>query len=167
MSPDQILSMVLRALHLIAASTALGGMVFARFAFVPALNELEAGARERLHEAVRSRWAKFVHVSILFLLLSGLYNFGNIIKTYQLMRPYHMLFGIKFLLALVVFAVASILAGRSGLAQKLRQNAKTWLNLNLVLIVSIIFLSGVLKNVRERSPLKSAPAAAAVVEPAK
>ncbi len=167
MSPDQILSMVLRSLHLIAAGTALGGMIFARFAFVPALDELTGDTRSKMHEAVRSRWAKFVHISILFLLVSGLYNFGNIIKTYQLMRPYHMLFGIKFLLALVVFGLASILAGRSGLAQKLRQNAKTWLNLNLLLIVAIIFTSGYMKNVRERSPLKSAPAAEAVVEPAK
>jgi hypothetical protein len=87
-----------------------------------------------------------VGASIGFLLLSGLYNFAVTVVDYRVPKWYHMVFGIKFLLALVIFMLASLLAGKTSAAEKLRQNLKVWLNLNIVLAVLVVCLSGVLRT---------------------
>ncbi len=54
--------------------------------------------------------------------VSGLYNFFMINSNFrgELPRWYHPLFGVKFILAMAVFAIASLLAGRTPLAQRMR-----------------------------------------------
>jgi hypothetical protein len=71
-----------------------------------------------------------------------------------------MVFGIKFLLALAIFALASLLAGRTAAAEALRKNARMWLNLNILLAVLVVCLSGVLRTAA-RTPKEAAPAPAA------
>ena len=140
------LELVLRWAHILAAITAMGGTIFARFAVVPVLAGLPEEQRRTLHEAIRARWAKFVHGSIAVLLATGLYNFMFVIRAKFTLPPaYHMIFGIKFLVAMILFFFASVLFGRSALAQKFRQNAKLWLTVNLALATTIVCLSGYLR----------------------
>jgi uncharacterized membrane protein len=151
-----ILALVSRWLHILAAITAVGGTVFARIVVVPALDPLPADQRAALHAAMRARWSKIVAAAIAFLLVSGFYNFITVAVQYQVPRWYHMVFGIKFLAALVIFAVASLLAGKSPAGEALRANPRPWLNLNIALAVVVVCLSGVLRTA-ERVP-KSDPA---------
>jgi uncharacterized membrane protein len=139
------LGVALRWLHILAGGTALGGAVFARFAFIPAASAVPAEQRRELLDATRRRWARFVHIAIGLLLVSGLYSLGMMMRDYQLVRPYHMLFGIKFLAAFVVFGLASMLSGRSAGAQKIQQNATFWLSINIALIVTIMLISSILR----------------------
>jgi hypothetical protein len=71
-----------------------------------------------------------------------------------------MLFGIKFLLALVVLYIASLLAGRSAAAERARQNAKTLLTVNLALATIVVCLGGYMRTI-DRTPKGTAPANAA------
>ena len=144
----------LRLMHILAAITAVGGMIFIRFALLPAMETLAPDQRRTLHEAVRVRWARVIQISILFLLVSGLINFimfvGDAKEFSEAWREayngtYQMLFGIKFLLALAVFALASILTGRSPGTQKLRDNMRFWLNINLAMALAIVLISGVMR----------------------
>ena len=78
--------------------------------------------RKLLHEQVRSRWAKLVMASIGFLLITGLINIYVFLrdsktpawedwhKSYS--GLYNAVFGVKFLLAMAIFFIASALAGR-------------------------------------------------------
>ncbi len=152
--PIDYLAYILRLMHVLAVITAVGGMVFIRFALLPAMNTLGDEQRRSLHEAIRARWSRLVQLSILFLLVSGLINFIMFVRaakawpqewhdTYY--TAYQMLFGIKFLLALAVFALASILSGRSAGTQKIRDNLRFWLNVNLAMALAIILLSGVMR----------------------
>ena len=152
--PIDYLAYILRLMHVLAVITAVGGMVFIRFALLPAMDTLGDEQRRSLHEAIRRRWSRIIQVSILFLLVSGLVNFGMFVmaardwpnewrETYN--GPYQMLFGIKFLLALAVFALASILAGRSAGTQKIRDNLRFWLNVNLAMALAIVLISGVMR----------------------
>jgi uncharacterized membrane protein len=141
-----------RWLHILAAITAVGGTVFMRFALLPSVGALPDDERKKLHEGVRSRWVKFVMAAILFLLASGIYNL--ILKEKQLKTAadgakslYHMLFGVKFLLAFVIFFLASALTGRSPAFANIRQNARFWLTLNLVLAIIVVCVSGVLRAI--------------------
>lgn len=86
--------------------------------------------------------------SIGFLLLSGFYNFFMIVDQYRDILPkwYQMLFGIKFILAMIVFTVASLLSGRTALAQRVRTKAQFWMSLNILLAVLIVCISGILRT---------------------
>jgi uncharacterized membrane protein len=139
------LGLLFRWAHILAAITAVGGTVFARFALLPAVGTLNEEQRAALLEGVRSRWSKFVAGAIAFLLISGLYNIMRMEQAFALGKLYHALFGIKFILAFLIFALASILAGRGRAAQKLRQNARLWLSVNLLMAVLLVCISGTLR----------------------
>lgn len=156
MEADLILNLLARWLHILAAITAVGGTIFARFVVVPTLEELPADERSSLHAAMRQRWSKVVAAAIGFLILSGLYNIGVTSVRFQLPRWYMGVFVVKFLLALVIFAVASLLAGKTSAAEQMRRNLRFWLNLNIVLAVAVVCLSGVLRTA-EKTP-KERPA---------
>jgi uncharacterized membrane protein len=150
MSTAAVLALLFRWLHILAAITAVGGTIFSRFVLLPSQGVLTTPDREALHAEMRSRWSKIVMASIGFLLLSGIYNFVMIVHNYGLslreLRWYHPLFGIKFLLALVVFTVASLLAGRTPLAAKMRTKARFWMSFNILLAVLIVCISGILRT---------------------
>lgn len=146
-----VLALVSRWLHILAAITAVGGTIFARAVVFPTLAPLPEEERARLHGALRERWATIVKLAIGFLLVSGLYNFLLTVTQYKLPSWYHMVFGIKFLLALAIFAIASLLIGKSPAAQAVRARAPLWLNVNIALAVAVVCLSGVLRTA-EKTP---------------
>jgi uncharacterized membrane protein len=149
------LGFVLRWFHLIAAITVVGGSIFMRFALAHSASVLPDAERKALYEQVRSRWAKLVMASIGFLLLTGLINLILFLrdsktppweawhKSYSLL--YNAVFGIKFLLAMALFFIASALAGRGEATQRFRQNSKWWMTVNVALALIIVALSGILR----------------------
>ena len=144
--------LLLRWAHVLAAIVAMGGLVFARFALLPALSEVDAAARDRIHDAIRRRWLPWVIGAITLLLASGLANFllfnarvrsegwegGAWMRAHQ----YHALFGAKFLLALVAFYFASALVGRGAGTQWVRDDRAKWLTVTLGAMVAVVLLSG-------------------------
>ncbi len=152
-------ALISRWAHILAAITAVGGTIFIRYALLPTLATLPDEQRRALHEALRARWSKAVMVSILFLLASGLYNFivinrslgaGN--EALQGIKPmYHALFGVKFLLGLGIFFIASALVGRSAAFEKVRANAKLWATVNIALAVVLVCLSGFMRLSRDQA----------------
>ena len=104
-----------RWVHILAAMLAIGGAAFMRFALLPGAEQtLDNEAHQRLREAVRSRWARLVHASIALLLLTGGINFVILAMPPKVNAiPYHPVFGIKLLMALAVFFLATALIGRS------------------------------------------------------
>jgi uncharacterized membrane protein len=142
------LAIVFRWVHILAAITAVGGTIFMRMALAPSVSILPDEQRKALHEQVRSRWVKFVMGAILFLIVSGVYNFMRRLNTgipRDYVPLYHGLFTIKVVLALVIFFVASALTGRAVALARFRQNAKFWLSVNVTLAVIVVCISGVLR----------------------
>lgn len=150
------LLLILRWSHILGVVLLVGGLAFLRFAFVPALEETDEETRNKLHESVRRRWLPFVIIGITLLLVSGLANFllfNTAVKEQgwaegQWMRQtnYHAIFGVKFLLALVVFYLSSGLVGRGGGTAWLRRDRARWLGVTLGFAVAVIMLSGWLRN---------------------
>jgi hypothetical protein len=113
----EYLSIFMLALHLLCAVTLVGGAVAWRFAAIPAIQLLEPATRAKVDNAIAAARRPAVILSIVGLLITGIYNLmQRPVKTPQ----FHMLFGIKMLLALHVFAV-SILATRPDNARRSRQ----------------------------------------------
>jgi uncharacterized membrane protein len=147
------LAVLLRWAHVLAAITALGGLIFARFAFVPAAEDLGEEAADRLHAGVRRRWFPWVTGAIALLLASGLTNYVLMIRRvkdapelwggdWMRQTGYHGLFGVKFLLAMIVFYLASGLVGRGAGTQWIRNARRQWLSVTVGLGVAIVLISG-------------------------
>ena len=143
-TPDQLIS---RWLHVLGAAALLGGAIFTRFALIPAAKSaLSDDAHEKLRAALRSRWSKLVGALIGVLLLTGFYNYIVYgVPAHKGQGLYHMLMGIKIILAFAVFFLASILVGRTSLAQKFQAKASTWLLVTITLGIIIFAIGGFLR----------------------
>lgn len=142
-----VLSILFRWMHILAAITAVGGTFFMRWALLPTVAELRPAEQERVHSGIRARWAIPVHASIGFLLLSGFYNFVFVsLPRHPGDGLYHGLFGVKFLLALAIFFIATMLVGRSPAAERFRQNRRLWLSTNVWLAIAVVCISGVMRS---------------------
>ena len=144
-----ILPLLMRWMHILAAIVALGGSFFVRFVLMPSAHQvLDDKTHGELRAAVTRRWMRFVHTCILLFLVSGFYNYLVIQAPAHHGQPmYHMLFGIKFLLALVVFALAVALTSLKPWSEKLRANAKLWLGVLVALAIVIVLISGYLRAI--------------------
>ena len=152
MDTSQLLGLLFRWLHIIPMAVLVGGTIFMRLALVPASNE--TGGAAELRESIRRRWAKWVGISVLFLLVSGLYNAVTKILAYDLPPTYHMLVMVKLVLGLAVFFVASLLSGRSEKAQKFREQEMKWLNILCVIMLVLILVAGYMKLLATGAPVK-------------
>jgi uncharacterized membrane protein len=156
MDTQQILALLSRWLHVIPAMVLVGGALFLRFALLPAANEV--GGQDEFREAVRRRWAKWVMISVLLMLISGFYNAYLKAIGYQLSPVYLALLTIKILLAFFVFYLASVLTGRSKTAKKFRQKEIFWLNVLCASMIAIVAVAGWMKlssqpiKVRSKEP---------------
>jgi len=101
----EILTTLMRWLHITSMLTLLGGILYARFVMIPAESALSPDSRKILDEATSRHFRGIVFAALGGLVLSGLYNY--------MLKPghsptYHMLFGIKILLALHVLSIAIV-----------------------------------------------------------
>ncbi len=143
MELTEILALISRWLHIVPAIIFVGGTLFMRLSLVPAATE--SGAPEELRESIRRRWSKLVMVSVLLLLVSGLYNTAIKAMGFELSGVYNTLLLIKIVLALAVFYLAAVLSGRSATAQRFRERETHWLNVLCVLMIAIVMIAGYMK----------------------
>lgn len=138
--------LVLRWTHILSSVVLVGGLVFLRFALIPSLSVLSENERESFQSAMRSRWAKLVMACSGLLLLSGLANMMLLMGQWDYPNgELGLLTGLKLLLSLPIFFISSLLAGKTALADKIRQKSVLWLNVNLILAVLLICLAGLLR----------------------
>ncbi|HUI53997.1 MAG TPA: hypothetical protein VLY04_03440 [Bryobacteraceae bacterium] len=98
-----VLFVLMRWVHISSVATLVGGMLFGRFVMIHATDSLAADARETFLDRAAGLYQPLVFAAMAGLLISGSYN----LLTIPGHRPlYHLLLGIKLLLAMHVFAVA-------------------------------------------------------------
>ena len=152
MDANQLLGLLSRWLHIIPVIILVGGTIFMRLALVPATQS--GNSSDELREQIRKRWAKWIGISILLLLVTGLYNAVAKIMAYELPSLYHTLVVVKLAIGLVIFFLASLLSGRSAKAQKLRENEIKWLNILCVLMLVLVIVAGYMKYLATDCPKK-------------
>jgi uncharacterized membrane protein len=133
-----------RVAHIASAIILGGGLFYLRTVLAP------AGA-DACYADRRAVWAKWVHLAIVLLLASGIYNFLAINSAAKaaggkLPAVYHALFGIKFLLGLLVMFVASILAGRTAAADRFRQKIRLWLHVGWGAVLAIVVVAAIMRS---------------------
>ena len=102
------LNILMRFLHIVSAVTLIGGVIAWRLAVIPATEPLALDMRAKLGNAVAAAWRPVFFLAVAGLLLSGIYNYLN--KT-GMPPAWHAVIGVKFLLALHVFAVGFLVTG--------------------------------------------------------
>ena len=144
MNLQDIFALLSRWLHIVPAVILVGGTLFMRFSLVPASEELNASTE--LRESIRKRWARLVMLSVTFLLVSGLYNTMLKMRGFETAdTAYNALLLLKIILALAIFFLASVMSGRSKMAQKFRQNEKHWLNILCAMMLIVVGIAGYMK----------------------
>jgi uncharacterized membrane protein len=155
-NPVDVLS---RWLHVGTAIVLLGGTAYIRLVLMPAAKQLPDAEHNQLRELVTARWKRFVHGGIALLLLTGFYNYFQAAPAEAFRKQYHMLVGIKILLALALFFVGSALVGKSKAFAGLRQKSPQWLGVVLLLGAVIVGISGYLKVAGQAAWRSSPPPA--------
>jgi uncharacterized membrane protein len=148
------LGLIFRWLHIVAATAAVGGPIFIYLVLLPVAGTLPDAGQRSVQEGVRRRWGAVVRIAITFLILSGSYNFLTFLRASRTWGPewqsgpahlYQALFGVKMLLALAIFFLASVLTGRSPAMARFRDNARFWVGINLTLGIAIVAVSSGLR----------------------
>jgi hypothetical protein len=146
-SVPALLPLLMRWVHIISAIVMLGGTLFFRSMVIPALRGSEnPDAARSLRAAIHGRWRKLIPWLILAFLVSGFYNYLAVTRQLHPDTPaYHMIFGIKFLLSLGVFFIASMLISTRNWSSKVRERAESWIVAMLVLAFGVVLLGGYMK----------------------
>lgn len=101
-----VLLVFMRWIHIASMATLIGGLVYGRLVMAPAIATLAPDARESLADTAARFFRPLVFAAIAGLVVSGTFN----LLTTTGHRPiYHMLLGVKLLLALHVFAVSILI----------------------------------------------------------
>lgn len=145
--PFDIMPVIGRWLHISAAVVAVGGTAFIRFVLRPSVEaSLSDEARQSLRNTLAPRWTRVVYLSILAIILTGAYNVAHMFPQHKGQPVYHGLFGLKLLLALILFGIALMLTGRSTSSESVRRQAPHWMLASVLLGLVIILLSVMLKS---------------------
>jgi uncharacterized membrane protein len=134
----EILTALMRWVHISSAVTLIGGIFYARFIMLPAAAALSPDARATLDEHAATRFRPVMYAAMAGLLIAGTYR---LLSSPGHSSLYHALFGVKILLALHVFAVA-ILTGAPHNPRRARQLFGAALSGVVVLLISA-YLKGI------------------------
>jgi uncharacterized membrane protein len=148
-----------RFLHIVGAIILVGGLFYVRAILAPPADPRQDSDPDRLFGGRRAAWAMWVGIATLLLLVTGLWNYLQLIRMHEKLAPsYHMIAGIKILIGFAVFLLAALLAGRSAAARSLRQKFRFWLTACLILGLMTVVLGSVLRSYPRTHKLDAPPA---------
>lgn len=146
MSNELIPVLIMRWIHVGTAVVVAGGVVFYCLVFNPVARKvLSQEERDKLWEPLMRRWKMFIHPPIILFLVSGFYNYMFVTaRLHEGQGLYHALFGMKFLLALGVFALAIIMTSTMGWSVKVRAKQGLWMLL-LLMVTTVVLIGGFMR----------------------
>jgi hypothetical protein len=145
-----VLRIVSRMFHILCAIIIGGGLFYMRTILSP--SGADACFADR-----RSTWARWVGAATFLLIATGLLNYILNIRDAKalgspLPQTYHMLFGLKFALAFLVFFIAAILAGKTAAADRFRGNMGRWLNIAWTAVIAIVVIGALMRSYHQPRP---------------
>jgi uncharacterized membrane protein len=135
-----------RVLHILGAVVLVGGLFYLRMVVAPSVAAASKPTADTWFAGRRGTWAKWVGIAALLLIVTGLFNYYEIYIGYDLAQSYHMVAGIKVLVALVFIFLVSLLAGRTAAAEQLRERMLFWLSMCLLMGIFVVVLGSFLRS---------------------
>jgi putative copper export protein len=146
-----------RILHILGAIILVGGLFYLWAVVSPIAAPPGAAPVDQYFGGRRAAWAKWIGIASLFLLVTGFWNYFHYIRNYELAKSYHMFIGMKMLAGIALMFLAAVLAGRSALAETVRQKWRVWLNVCLLVGIIIVVLGSVLRTYPRPEKLDAPP----------
>jgi uncharacterized membrane protein len=132
MHMSEVLNVLMRWLHMISVAILIGGSLYGWLVWTRSAHALSSDVRESLGDSTGLYFRPLVLSAIIALVISGLYN---VLTGPARPTLYHILLGIKLLLALHVFTVA-ILATRKQNPRRKRMMAGTAISGMIIVLIS-------------------------------
>ena len=140
---DAILPIVMRVLHIVAATLIMGGLCASAFVYRPTLATSEGEAGDAMRATGQRKFMKLMWIAVLLLLVTGIYNWVGNAGDYKDMGAIgNALIGVKVLFALGVFAVIGLKAA------KIIRCDKAFTMIAVHLALAVIIVGGVLRHFR-------------------
>lgn len=146
-----LVRVVLRWVHAVAALFWVGGSLFLFLVYRPAVRLLPEGARSLMDKAVRQRFRELVNTAIVVLLVSGMVLTFDRLSSPAATTPYVLVLGAKVVLALLAFYLALELGGGRRLSLRLGRHTLGAPEFILTAGLAIYLLVAVLRLLYERS----------------
>jgi uncharacterized membrane protein len=154
-----------RILHILGAIILVGGIFYLCTIVAPTVANPNGNVDQQFGGR-RGAWAMWVGIATMLLLVTGLWNYMQIIKVNERMASsYHMIAGLKMLAGIALFLLAALVAGRSPVAEMMRQRMRFWLNVCLLVGIVTVVLGSVLRTY-PHNPKVDAPGPSIIVAPA-
>jgi uncharacterized membrane protein len=153
MESVELIPLLSRWAHIVGAVLAVGGTLFMYIALRgPLATELDSEKGPAFRDAVMNKWKHIVALAFVLVFGSGLYNYLAVTRHMHPDQPqYHMLFGIKFLLAFVAFALMFIVTSTMAWSEKLRDKPVMW-HLTVLVSLAVILIAGYMKLMPTGTP---------------
>jgi uncharacterized membrane protein len=145
-----------RLLHILSAIILVGGLFYLWAVVTPTAAPPGTAPVDQYFGGRRAAWAKWIGIASLFLLVTGLWNFIQMVKTNEIATSYHMLGGLKILAGLGLMFLAALLAGRTAAADSLRMKWRMWLSVCLILGIVTVALGTVMRTYPRTEKLDAA-----------
>jgi uncharacterized membrane protein len=141
------LLLVSRICHVLGAIILVGGLFYIRSIISPVNAPAGTAPVDQLFGGPRAKWAKWVGIATALLIFTGFFNYIMMIKQHErLASSYHMVAGLKMIAGFAVFALAALLAGRTSIADALREKWRMWLTTCLILGIATVMLGSFLRT---------------------
>lgn len=118
----------------------MGGIALTLWALMPSLKEVNPESAATISQGVSRRFGVMIWITITILFLTGLWMVVLVIATGVPHALYHSILGIKIILALVIFLIALGITLPIKSLEKMRQNKRRWMVINIHLILIVFFL---------------------------
>ncbi len=131
---------VAKFLHVASAGIVFGGVAVTLWALMPALGGVDPQAAASLSDLVGRRFRWMIWTAIVLLLATGIWMLVLVFTTASPRVPYHMILGIKIILALAIFVIALGITLPMKALEGMRRNRRRWMIINIHLMVIVFFL---------------------------
>ena len=132
----ELLSILMMALHIFCAVALVGGALGWGLLALPGIRQLESATRAKVENAMAAAWRPASVYFMAGLLVTGIYN---LVATGAHTPRFHMVFGIKMLLVLHVFAV-TLAATRPDNPKRARLMMGVAISGAIVVLLSVVLL---------------------------
>jgi uncharacterized membrane protein len=162
-----------RILHVIGAIILVGGLFYLWAVVTPSASSAAKDnlpsdnslSLDRYFGGSRAAWAKWVGIASAFLLVTGLWNFVNMVTANKLHFTYHILGTLKILLALALMMLAALLAGRTAAADAIRRNWRRWLVITLFIGIITVTVGSIMRTYPRTPKIDTPPPAPILIAP--
>ena len=151
-----LVTLIMRWIHISGAIILIGSPVFIRLFLLPALAGEEPANRDAIIERINKPWRMFLGIVILLQIISGVYWLLVVINMAAEPPVYQVLLTVKLLAALALFFLLSVLAGRATAFASFRQAAKKWYAGCVLCGMIIVMCAGAMRLVPVKHPVKEA-----------